>query len=173
MNVIDSTSDNYREGVSLYPFALSPKCLFSSVLSYCFRKYKMSLSDFPKLTVFSFSFWTSSEEMSLFVGPILHGHSGGYCRSLLQCKDRLKYNSHFSGSGFPPPHLTPFLSILMNINCLLNYYLVEMSIDSLHYSPLLFESLGHSKCSYSVLFLDFSLLSLPVYFYYFLIIFLF
>ena len=136
MNIINSTFDNYREGVFLYSFVLFFRCSFSFVLSYCFRKYKMFLSDFPKLTMFSFSLKTSSKEMSFFVDLILHGHSGGYCRSLLQCKDRLKCNSHFPGSGFPSSHPTSSLSVLADISCLLNCYLMEMSIDSPHIRPL-------------------------------------
>ena len=133
----------------------------------------MSLSDLSKLIVSSFSFRIFFREMSLFVSLILRDHSGRHCRNLLRYRGRPKYNSHFSKSGFPPSHLTLFFSILTNISCSLNCYLIEITTSSLYYLSLSFESLDHNKYSYFVLFFDFLLLFLLVYFYSFLMIFLF
>ena len=133
----------------------------------------MSLPDLSKLIMSSFSFRISFREMSLFVSLILRGHSGGHYRNLLRYRGRPKYNSHFSESGFPPSHPTLFSSILTDINCSLNCYLIEITISSLYYLSLSFESLDYNKYSYSVLFFDFSLLFLLVYFYSFLMVFLF
>ena len=157
----------------LYFHVSSFKCLFSFIFSYCFKKYKMSLLGLSKLIVSPFSFRTSFEEMFSFVSPILRGHFGGHYRSLLEYRYRPKCNSHFSGLGFLSPYFISFFNVLTNINCLLNCYLVKMTTDSLHYLSLLFEFLSYNKYLYSILFLDFSLLFLLVYFRFFLMIFLF
>ena len=106
------------------------KCLISFILFYYFKKYKMSLSGLLKLIISSFSFRTSSKEMSSFVSSILRDHFEEHYRSLLECRDRSKCNNHFSRSDFSSSHLIPFLSVLTDINCLLNCYLVEMTTDS-------------------------------------------
>ena len=121
----------------------------SSIPSYCLRKYESSsfvlpkvvVSSFPfgtssfvlpKVVVSSFSFGTSPRKTSPFVSLILRGRFGGYCRSSLRCKDRPKCNSHFPGSGSPPPRPIPSPNVLANINCLLNCYLVEKMVSSPH-----------------------------------------
>ena len=157
--------------MSLYSHVSFPRCPLSFILSYYFKKYKMSFLDLLKLTVSSFSFRTSSEEMSLFVNLILRGYFGRHCRSPLRYRDHPKYNSHFSGLSFLSSHLTSSSSVLTDISCSLNYYLVEMLTSSLHYLSLLFKSLDHNKCSYSVLFFSFSLLFSSIYFRSFLMIF--
>ena len=117
--------------MSLYPYVSFSKCPLSFILSYCSRKYKMFLSDLPKLTMSSFFFWTSSRKMSLFVSLILRSHFGRHCRNPLRYRDHPKYNSHFSGLSFPSSHPTSSSSVLTDINCSLNCYLVEMLTGSL------------------------------------------
>ena len=159
--------------MSLYSYVLSPRCPLLFILFYCLKKYKMSPSILPKMMMSSFSFRTSSGEMSSFVSLILRGRSGECCHNLSRCRDRLKYNSHFLGSSFLSPRPIPSSNDLTGISCSLNCYPVEMTISSPHYLPLLFEFLDHDRCSCSVFLLDSLSLFRSVYFRFFLMVFLF
>ena len=175
MNVINSTSCNPRLKKCSYILTfLSLDVFFCSFLLTVLRNTRCPLSFFSNLIVSSFLLETSSEKMSSFVNLILRGHSGGRCHSLPRCRDRPMCNSRFLGSGSLLPRPIPSLNVLIDISCLLNYYLIKRTINSLHYSfSSLFEFSGHDKYLCFVLSLSSSISSLLTYFRFFLMVFLF
>ena len=135
----------------LYPYVPPLRCSFLSISSYCFRKYETSSFILSKVVMSSFSFKTSSRKTSPFVSLILHSCSGGYYRNLPRYKDRSKCNSHFLKLDSLSPRSISFLNVLTDISCLLNCYLVEKMVSSLHYPLLsLFEFPDHDRCSFFV-----------------------
>ena len=148
--------------MSLYSLYSSSRCFFLSISFYCFRKYETFFFVLPKVVVSSSSFETSLRETSLFVSLILRSRSVKYCRNPLRYRDRPKYNSHFLRSSSLSPRLISSFNVLTNINCLLNCYLIEKIMNSLHYFLLLlFEFPNLDKCSFFVLSLNL-LISFPL-----------
>ena len=160
--------------MSLYLNVPLPKCLLSFISSYCFRKCEISLSVSSESGDVLFPSWDIFWEMSSFVNLILRDRFGGRCHNPLWCKDRPICNSRFPESGSLSSRLIPFPNFLVDINCLLNCYLVEKIINSLYYFLLsLFEFSNRNRYSCFILFLNLLIPSLLVCFHFFLMVFLF